>query len=306
VSKPLLVLVTGSTDGIGMATALALAARGAAVIVHGRNRERAEAAAHAITAQTAGQGAPPARAEIADLASLDEVRALGRRLVAAETPMDVLINNAGVFEKQGGVTRDGFETTFAVNHLAPVLLTHLCLPLLSPQARVLTVSSTAHMAAQFSWAEIGPVRGDGASSAPELAEKPYDGFQAYALSKLGNVLFSTELARRLGRTGITANSLHPGVVPTKLLRTGWGKGGPDSPEEAGAAIAALALAQEYAGVSGEFYVRGSPAVPHPVAADTDLVARFYELSCRLVGVAPLPAVTAPGPRPATRTAPKRD
>jgi NAD(P)-dependent dehydrogenase (short-subunit alcohol dehydrogenase family) len=292
-SSPL-VLITGSSDGIGKETACQLAERGARVILHGRDPERLAAAAREVDRRS---GTWPAGEEVADLASLAAVRALAERLVDQYPRLDVLINNAGVFMRDRVLTADGLETTFAVNHLAHVLLTHLLLPALreSPQGRVLHVSSGAHMSGRLEsrGAKAGIARRS-PSQGPEVdwdnlqGEQRYDGHEAYALSKLANVLFTVELARRLRGTSITANALHPGVVGTKLLRAGFGGHGPDSLAEGAATSVHLALAPELAGTSGGYFARSRPTRAHPLAGERAVTARFYELSCRLAQVTPLP------------------
>jgi retinol dehydrogenase 14 len=269
-----LVFITGSSDGIGRETACALAERGARVILHGRTPQRLEAAAKEVDRRS---GSWPAGQELADLSRLGEVRQLGQRLTEEYPRIDVLINNAGVFMTDRVLTEDGFETTFAVNHLAPVLLTHLLLPALaeSPQGRVISVSSGAHLSARLDWDNL-------------QGEKVFDGHAAYSLSKLGNVLFTTELARRLrARGNITANALHPGVVTTRLLRTGFGGHGPDSPAEAAATSVHLALAPEMSATTGGYFSRARPSRSHVLVGEKTITSRFYELSCQLVEVAPV-------------------
>ncbi|HEY0705187.1 MAG TPA: SDR family NAD(P)-dependent oxidoreductase, partial [Polyangia bacterium] len=201
---PPLVLITGSSDGIGKETAATLAERGARVILHGRDPEKLAAAARDIDRRS---GSWPVGQEVADLASFGEVRRLAARVIDHHPRLDVLINNAGVFTKDRKLTEDGHETTFAVNHLAGHLLTHLLLPALSesPQGRIVNVSSGAHLSARLEWDNLA-------------GERHFDPHAAYALSKLGNVLGAVELGRRLRKTTITANALHPGVVSTRLLR----------------------------------------------------------------------------------------
>jgi NAD(P)-dependent dehydrogenase (short-subunit alcohol dehydrogenase family) len=279
------ILVTGSSDGIGKETACVLAERGARVILHGRTRERLAAAAREVERRS---GRAPAGEELADLASLAGVRALAARVREEFPRLDVLINNAGVFMRQRVLTADGFETTFAVNHLAPVLLTHLLLPALdeSPQGRIVNVSSGAHLGGVLDWDNL-------------QGEKRHDPLGAYALSKLGNVLFTVEIARRLrGRGAVTANALHPGVVSTRLLREGFGGHGPDSPAEGAETPVLLALAPEHATTTGSYFARSRPSRTHPLAGERSITARFYDLSCRLTGADPLPpAQTSDGSKP---------
>ena len=278
--SPPLVLITGSSDGIGKETACLLAERGARVILHGRTPERLEAAAREVDRRS---GHWPVGQELADLSRLSEVRSLATRLLDQYPRLDVLINNAGVFMPKRVLTDEGHETTFAVNHLAPLLLTHLLLPALgeSPQGRIISVSSGAHLSARLDWDNL-------------QGERVFDGHSAYSLSKLANVLFIVELARRLRPRGsITANALHPGVVSTRLLRTGFGGHGPDSPAEAAATSLHLALAPEVSSTTGGYFARCRPSRSHPVAGEKAITSRFYELSCRLAEVDPLPPGTQP-------------
>ncbi|MFN7134432.1 MAG: SDR family oxidoreductase, partial [Myxococcales bacterium] len=260
-------LVTCATDGIGRQTALELVRRGARVLVHGRDPEK--------TARTAEALAKDGRAEplVADLASLAQVRQLAREVEGRTGQLDVLLNNAGVFMNERRLTADGFETTFAVNHLAPFLLTNLLRPLLerTPGARVVTVSSVAHHRGQL---DFGNLQG----------ERRFDGYGAYALSKLANVLFTLELAERLAGSGVTANCLHPGVITTKLLKAGFGMSG--APVASGAATSVyLATSDEVRGVSGKYFADCQEAPLAPAAGDADARRRLWDESARLVGLA---------------------
>jgi NAD(P)-dependent dehydrogenase (short-subunit alcohol dehydrogenase family) len=284
--RPPIVLVTGSSDGIGKETAAALAERGARVILHGRDPERLAAAARDVDRRS---GTWPAGQELADLSSLPGVRRFAAQIIDHHPRLDVLVNNAGVFMNERRLTADGNETTFAVNHLAGFLLSHLLLPALleGPQGRIVNVSSGAHLSARLDWENL-----DGGRS--------YDGYAAYALSKLANVLTTVEMGRRLrgiatagagaGLPGrwVTVNALHPGVVGTKLLRTGFGGRGTDSLQESAATSVHLALAPELGSATGGYYARKSPTRMHPLANEKAITARFYQLSCRLTGVDPLP------------------
>jgi len=269
-----LILVTGSSDGIGRETACILAERGARVILHGRDPERLAAAARAVDARS---GSWPVAQELADFASLEAVRQLGASLLDQFPRIDVLINNAGVIMPERVLTPEGLETTFVVNHLAPLLLTHLLLPALaeSPQGRIVNVSSGVQMGARLDWDNL-------------QAEKHFDSRGAYALSKLENVLFTVELARRLRGAGITVNALQPGVVTTKLLRAGFGGHGSDSPAEGAATSVYLALAPEISKTTGAYFFRSKRLRTNPLAAERAVTSRFYELSCQLAGLAPLP------------------
>ncbi len=272
-------VVTGATSGIGKATASALARLGAQVVLVGRDRGRGEAA----VAEVAAAGAPRPRLEIADLASMGQVRELAGRLAGLDR-IDVLVNNAGLVVGERRVTPDGFEHVFAVNHLAPFLLTNLLLPKLtaSAPARVVTVTSDAHTAARLDLDD------------PQL-EHGWDSWRAYANSKLANILFTRELARRLAGTGVTANCAHPGVVRTGfgregslLLRFGVTLGRPFmlSPQRGADTIVYLASSPEVAGETGGYYVRRQRREPSPAARDDAAARRLWQLSEELTGLAP--------------------
>ena len=272
----LTIVVTGATDGIGRSTARALARHGADVVVHGRSAAKVEAVVAELRDLTGR--APPAPL-IADLASLEDIRAAGRAFVSRGRPLDVLVNNAGVFMTQRQLSPDGHELSFAVNHLAPFLLTHLLMEALvaAPRGRVVHVSSMAHARGRIDFDDLDFVRG-------------FSGLRAYATTKLMNVLFSNELARRLRASArsaqVTSNALHPGVVTTKLLREGFGMNGHDSLDEGAATSVHLAVSPDVDGVTGAYFARNSPTRPASVVNDVDAL-RLYELSTTLTSVAPL-------------------
>jgi NAD(P)-dependent dehydrogenase (short-subunit alcohol dehydrogenase family) len=272
-------VVTGATSGIGKAAAAALARQGAEVIVVGRDQGRAEATAAAIQAG----GAPPPKVEIADLARLDQVRALAGRLNQTLDRVDVLINNAGLVLNERQVTPDGYEHVFAVNHLAPFLLTNLLRPKLaaSAPARVITVSSDAHTAARLDLDD------------PNL-EHGWSSWRSYSNSKLANILFTRELAGRLDGTGVTANCLHPGVVRTgfgrdarPLMRAGITIARPFmlSPERGADTIVYLASSPDVAAKTGGYYVKRQLREPSAAARDDGLARGLWEISERLTGLA---------------------
>ena len=251
------ILVTGSSDGIGKETARQLAAGGAYVIVHGRSEERAAGAAREVVA---------AESWACDFASLDDLRSAALRLPKG---IDVLINNAGVYLQQRTTTRDGFETTFQVNHLAPFLLTSLLLPGLAEGARIVNVSSQVHTSGEMAWDDL-------------MGEQRFSGYAAYAQSKLANLLFTRALARRQKK--VTVNALHPGVIGTKLLRGGFG-GLSGSPLARGAETPVyLATSKEVEGVTGSYFVNRREVRPSPQALNDEAAQRLWDLSERLVGL----------------------
>jgi len=272
-------VVTGATSGIGKAAAAALANLGAQVVLVGRDRSRGEAAA----AEIGAAATVPPKVEIADLASMEQVRALAGRLASLER-IDVLINNAGLVLGEHRVTKDGFEHVFAVNHLAPFLLTNLLLPKLteSAPARVITVTSDAHSAAKLDLDD------------PNL-EHGWDSWRSYANSKLANILFTRELARRLDGTGVTANCAHPGVV-----RTGFGREGKPmlrlgttlarpfflSPERGADTIVYLASSPEVAGETGGYYVKRQRREPSAAARDDAAARKLWDISEKMTGLTP--------------------
>jgi NAD(P)-dependent dehydrogenase (short-subunit alcohol dehydrogenase family) len=268
-------VVTGATSGIGRATAAALAGLGARVILVGRDRGRAEATA----AELRAAGATPTL-EIADFTSMAQVRDLAGRLGALDH-IDVLVNNAGLVAGQRRTTADGFDEVFAVNHLAPFLLTNLLLgTLTAAPARVITVTSDAHAAARL---DLGD---------PQL-ERGWDSWRAYANSKLANILFTRELARRLEGTGATANCAHPGVVRTRFgrearlpLRIGLTLARPFllSPERGASTVVYLATSPEVATATGGYYVKKQRREPSAAARDDDAGRRLWQLSEELTGL----------------------
>ena len=283
------VLITGGNSGIGKATATALARAGAAVVITARDATRGREAVTDI-ARDAGNGSVEVRN--LDLARLSTVRSFAEGFLADHPRLDVLILNAGLTAAKRQVTDDGFELLFQVNHLGHFLLTRLLQDRLvaSAPARVVVVASSSHR-------QAGPLDFDDLQS-----ERNFLGLRAYARSKLANILFARELARRLDGTGVTVNALHPGTV-----RTGWGADGDAgrlltvgltlarwwflSPEQGADTAVYLAASPEVEGSTGGYYVKRRLRQPAPAARDDEAARRLWEVSAALLE-------EGPGSRPA--------
>lgn len=276
-------LVTGATSGVGRATAWRLASEGVSVLIHARSEEKGRPVLEEIRRET---GSGRLALVTADFAHLDQVRALAGRIAELAPKLDVLVNNAGLVQERKVLTEDGFELTLQVNHLAPFLLTLLLRePLRRASGRVITVSSGAHRGGTLDEENVGArLRGGGS----------YRAMRAYADSKLANVLFTRELARREGASGVTAFALHPGVLATGI----WDRNDGllyrvvrlftrfmGDPERAADAVAHLALDPE-PGPSGGYFDRAEPAEPR-LPRDPDRVARALWAES-LAAVGPLP------------------
>jgi NAD(P)-dependent dehydrogenase (short-subunit alcohol dehydrogenase family) len=268
-------IVTGANTGIGLHTALGLVRAGVRVVIIGRDPDRI-AAARRLLAERSDEGR--VSTAIADFASLAAVRRLAQELLANEPRIDVLVNNAGLMTPSFERSADGNELTFAVNHLAPFLLTNLLLNRLkaSAPARVVTVASRAHRGARLDLATInGP--------------RDWNMLKAYGRSKLCNILFTTELARRLEGTGVVATCLHPGVVATGiaarggLVELGWRLGKPFmlSPEQGAATSIFLATVADPSPFHGAYVVGRERAEPDTQGRDSALARALWEESARL-------------------------
>jgi NAD(P)-dependent dehydrogenase (short-subunit alcohol dehydrogenase family) len=274
------VLITGGTGGIGKATALGLAMIGARIGIMGRDPGRAEQAAAEI--RTASEN-PAVDAFAADMSSQAEVRRLAAAVLDAYPRLDVLVNNVGGFWTHRHPTADGLEHTFALNHLAPFLLTNLLLDRLkaSAPARVVTVSSGEQARGRIEFDDLQGAR-------------DYSAQRAYSQSKLANVMFSNELARRLEGTGVTANSLHPGVVRTNFgsedqagffaVMGGVVRPFLKTPAQGAQTSIYLASSPDVEGVTGKFFANRKPKTANKVAYDTDMAARLWQVSADLVGL----------------------
>jgi NAD(P)-dependent dehydrogenase (short-subunit alcohol dehydrogenase family) len=272
-------VVTGATGGIGEATAMGLVATGAHVAITGRDRGRTEAAARRLRA--AGDG--PVDTFVADLSDQSQVRGLADEILQRLPRVDVLVNNVGGFWNTRHVTADGLELTFALNHLAPFLLTNLLLDRLrqSPSARVVTVSSNAQSTGRIDFDDL-------------QGEQSYSGARAYSQSKLANIIFTYELASRLQGTSVTANALHPGVV-----RTSFGAEDPasvqrflvpfvrpfmKSPAQGAATSIHLASAPGLAHVTGRYFADSKEKRSAQPSYDRATAVRLWKVSADLVNL----------------------
>jgi NAD(P)-dependent dehydrogenase (short-subunit alcohol dehydrogenase family) len=275
-------LVTGATNGIGLATARGLARGGAHVIVGGRDAERTEATVRSLREET---GSDRLEGAVADLSIQAGVRRLAALVVERHRRLDVLINNAGAIRRTRELTPDGIEMTWAVNHLAPFLLTNLLLGLLesSRPARVVNVASNAHENGRLDFDDL------------QFERRRYAIMGAYSQSKLADVLFTVELARRLEGTGVSANCLHPGFVGSNFgsqlgpaIGLFWRLLSPfvRSSEQGADTSIYLATSPEVAGVSGGYFVDRKPSPPHRLAMDLDARQRLWDVSAEMTGLTP--------------------
>jgi NAD(P)-dependent dehydrogenase (short-subunit alcohol dehydrogenase family) len=275
------VLVTGANAGIGKWTAIGLAERGASVVLHARSAEKGRAAQDEVKRRS---GRDDVDLLLADFASLAAVRRLAAEVLERYPRLDVLVNNAGLIVGRRLESADGFELTFAVNHLAPFLLTNLLLDRIvaSAPARIVNVSSRAHARSAIDFDDLD-------------LESGYQAMDAYSRSKLANILFTRELARRLAGTGVTANCLHPGVVRSDfgssgdlggVMGAGWAIMQPFllSPKQGADTSIHLASSPEVAAISGEYFDRRRVARTSTRARDAEAAARLWRVSAERVGL----------------------
>lgn len=273
-------LITGSTAGIGKSAAIGLARMGADLILVGRDPARAKAAKDEVGAAASGG---QVELMIADLSSQQQIRKLVQDFQTGHKRLDVLINNAGALFDERQLTEDGIEATFATNHLAYFLLAELMIPLLkqTPGARIVNVASDAHRWGNLDFENL-------------QGEKKYSPWAAYGLSKLANIMFTYELARRLEGGGVTANCMHPGAVRTSLFRDFSGITGGvlklagaffRSPEKGAETIVYLASSPEVDGVSGKYFKDCKPIRSTNQSMDQAAAVRLWEVSERLTHLA---------------------
>jgi NAD(P)-dependent dehydrogenase (short-subunit alcohol dehydrogenase family) len=270
-------LITGATGGIGLITAQALAAQGATVVLVSRSAQKCAATAAQIKAAT---GNPEVSYIAGDLSLMAQVQQIAEEFRVRHKRLDVLINNAGAVFASRQVTAEGYEMTMALNHLNYFYLTQLLQEqlLASAPARVINVSSDAHRAGSINFDDL-------------MSEKKYSSFGVYSMSKLANVLFTYELARRLEDSGVTANALHPGFVASNFGRSNgglWGALMPVvqlfaiSPEKGAETTIHLAVSPEVAGITGKYFVKRQPVQSSAASNDVGAQRRLWEMSEQLV------------------------
>jgi retinol dehydrogenase 12 len=272
-------LVTGATSGIGEVTALELARMGAYVVLVGRSPDRCEASLARIKQAT---GSSSVEYLIADLSSSAQVRQAAHQFMEKHNRLDVLVNNAGAAFVRRQLSSDGFEMTFALNHLNYFLLTLLLVDTLkaSAPARVVNVASDSHRGQVLDFDDL-------------QLERSYGVMKAYGRSKLANVLFTYELARRLNGSSVTVNALHPGTVATRI----WQKGGPLNPlislimrtitvpvEQGAQTPIYLASSSEVQGVTGQYFTNCKAVRSDPASYDEASAKRLWETSLKMVGL----------------------
>jgi NAD(P)-dependent dehydrogenase (short-subunit alcohol dehydrogenase family) len=269
-------IITGATSGIGKETAKALASKGAILVLPIRDSLKGDILKDEILEQT-----PNAKIDLmhCNLASFDSIRSFVKEFKNKYDKIHVLVNNAGIWETRRNLSEDGIEMNFAVNHLAPFLLTNLLIDVLkkSAPARVINVSSEAHRSGKIIFAD------------PEM-EKGYSSFKSYSQSKLANILFTKKLSQILKGDGVTVNCLHPGVVSTGLFEkmpkilTGLMKPFMLTPAKGAETSIYLATSQEVEKTSGEYFVKKKPKKPAPEALRQDIANKLWEMSEKYTGL----------------------
>jgi NAD(P)-dependent dehydrogenase (short-subunit alcohol dehydrogenase family) len=274
--KDKVIMITGANSGIGKAASLALAKMGATVVMVARNKERGEAARSEIIRKSQNNSVDLL---LADLSSLESVRQLATVFRDKYAKLDVLINNAGLFNQRRRVTADGYENTFATNYLASFLLTNLQLDLLKASApsRIINVSSVGHYNGHINFDDLN-------------LEKDYGGWKAYGQSKLALVLFTHELAKKLQGTGVTVNAVHPGTVATNIWSRPFGPVGfimalpklfMTSPEKGAETIVYLASSSDAKGLNGEYLEKLKVKKSSDESYDEEIAQRLWDVSAKL-------------------------
>jgi NAD(P)-dependent dehydrogenase (short-subunit alcohol dehydrogenase family) len=270
-------MITGATSGIGRASAIELGRMGAKLILVGRNPKLGQE----LVREIQGAGNPDSELMFADLESQAQIRKLAADFLATKRPLHVLMNNAGVFNMKRRITSDGLEQVFAVNHLAYFMLTLLLLDRIkeSASARIINVSSDLHQRATIKFDDLG-------------GERSYGGMSSYGQSKLANILFTYELARRLAGTGVTVNCVHPGAVATNLARdnglttVAWNLASTfmKSPEKGARTQVFLASSPEVEGVTGKYFIDLKEARSSAESHDPNIARRLWEVSAQMTGL----------------------
>jgi NAD(P)-dependent dehydrogenase (short-subunit alcohol dehydrogenase family) len=270
------VIITGATSGIGEVAAIRLAEQGARIVFTARDTARAR---DTMAALRKANPKVDHAVHMADLSRLSEMKRVGAEL-AREAEIDVLVNNAGALFNRRHETEDGLEMTFALNHMAYFVITNLLRDKLKPGARIVTVASNAHRNAKLNFDDL-------------QTRRNYVGFPVYSKSKLCNILFNRELARRISGSGVTANALHPGFVATRFGDNSGGLMravlkvakpiGAISPEEGAKTIIYLASSPQVAGVSGEYFYENKPTTPTAAARNDEDARRLWEASEQIAG-----------------------
>jgi len=276
-------LVTGGNSGIGKSVALGLAKMGATVVVVSRNKEKGQTAITDIMEKSGNKNVELLQA---DMSSQISIRQLADEFKARHERLHLLINNAGVYLTKRTESEDGLESTFAINHLGPFLLTSLLLDILkaSSPSRIVNVTSDAHKGANIHFDDL-------------QGEKRFSGWQAYGQSKLAMILFTHELAKRLGGTGVTVNSAHPGVVRTNFAKNNGGLVMLGfrflgiffiSPESSAKRILYVATSPDLEGVTGKYFTKMHETRSSPESYDDDSARRLWLVSEQLAKLSPSP------------------
>lgn len=273
-----LVVITGASSGIGEVAADRLAAKGGRIVFVARDRSRGEETLKHLQAIAPGV---EHRAYYADLSRVAEMKRVAAEIAESESEIDILINNAGALFNARKVTEDGLEMTFALNHMAYFVLTNLLRPRLAAGARIVSTASDAHRGARLDFSDL-------------QTERNYRGFGAYGRSKLCNILFTRELARRVKDADVTANCLHPGFVATRFGDQSGGvvsfavraaKNFALTPEQGAQTIVYLASSPEVAEITGGYFYKCRQATPTPEAQNDDDARRLWDASARIAGIA---------------------